>query len=161
VPYDPRTGLVYVSGINSPDFVRIARGAPPARPGRLVAQGALLPVVKLDALSGTFTAFRVDGARRAWQRRERLPLVGGATATAGGVVFTAVSGLGLLLAVDARTGRTLASWRFEQRIDAAPSVYSVRGREYVLVPLGGSPLAAAGWGGYPAGPARFVALALP
>jgi quinoprotein glucose dehydrogenase len=86
--------------------------------------------------------------------------VGGATATGGGLVFTAVSGTGLLLALDARSGKTLWSHRFDDRIDAAPSVYSVRGREFVLVALGGSPIASAGWGGYPAAAARFVALTL-
>lgn len=161
VAYHPGTGLAYVSGINSPDYVRLPRGSAPPRPGQLFSQPTLLPVVKRSALSGTFTAFRVRGARRAWQRRERLPLVGGATATAGGVVFTAVSGAGRLLALDARGGATLGAWSLGGRIDTAPSVYSVAGREYVLVAVGGSPLAAGAWGGFRAGPARFVALALP
>ena len=89
-------------------------------------------------------------------------MVGGATTTAGGLVFVALSGKGVFEALDAKTGRVLWQHALGGRIDDAASVYSVNGKEYVLIASGGSSLGGPGWGGI-ARPSRatFTAFALP
>jgi quinoprotein glucose dehydrogenase len=88
-------------------------------------------------------------------------MVGGATTTAGGLVFVGVSGKGLFQALDAKTGSVLWQNALHGRIDDAASVYSIDGKEYVLIASGGTSLGGPGWGGIQAPtPATFTAYAV-
>jgi quinoprotein glucose dehydrogenase len=81
--------------------------------------------------------------------------LGGATVTAGGLVFCAGTADQLIRAFDADSGRELWRARLPWAGYAAPAVYQVQGREYVVI-------AATGGGkvGGPTGDA-YVAFALP
>jgi alcohol dehydrogenase (cytochrome c) len=118
---------------------------------------AFLPVPKNLKTTGTLTAFNVDSGAQIWQDKFPVGLVGGATATAGGLLFVQVSGLGVLDAINPVNGKILASWHLGERIDAGPSVAMVNGREYILVSLGGS---GPQYGGMAQGHSALVALAL-
>jgi len=88
-------------------------------------------------------------------------MVGGATTTASRLVFVAVSGKGLFEALDAKTGTVLWQHALGGRIDDAASIYSVNGKEYVVVASGGTSIGGAGWGGIETpSPATFTAFAL-
>jgi quinoprotein glucose dehydrogenase len=88
-------------------------------------------------------------------------MVGGATTTAGGLVFVGISGKGVFQALDAKTGRVLWQHVVGGRIDDAASVYSVGGKEYVLIASGGTSFGSTSWGGAPTpSPATFTAFAL-
>jgi glucose dehydrogenase len=73
----------------------------------------------------------------AWSVKTELPMMGGATATAGGLVFTG-EGNGWFKAYDAKTGAVL--WRFYcgAGVNAAPAVFEVDGEEFVAVAAGGN-----------------------
>ena len=88
-------------------------------------------------------------------------MIGGATTTAGGLVFVGISGNGAFQALDAKTGTVLWQHPLGARIDDAASVYSVNGKEYVLIASGGTSIGGLGWGGNEA-PSRatFTAFAL-
>src|SRR3989442_7583512 len=62
---------------------------------------------------GTFTAIDVNTGKIAWQNKLPDPLIGGALATAGGVVFTGGGGPGNFYAVGAETCKELlrVPWR--------------------------------------------------
>ncbi len=64
-------------------------------------------------------------------------MIGGALATAGGLVF-AGEGNGWFKAYDARTGKVL--WRFQAGagVNAPPSSYAIGGKQYVAVAAGGN-----------------------
>jgi glucose dehydrogenase len=85
------------------------------------------------------------------------PMIGGATATAGGIVFTGDQH-GILYAFDAKTGKTLWTGDLGLAFGSAPVVYTVAGQEYVLAAIGGSALTASSKLG-PIG-AKLVALKL-
>lgn len=66
-----------------------------------------------------------------------LPILGGATATAGGVTFIGGSGDARLRALDTATGKTLWDAKLPAGGQATPSVYAVAGRQYVVIAAGG------------------------
>jgi alcohol dehydrogenase (cytochrome c) len=151
VPFSPQTGLVYVSGLNSP--AKIAVPKTPAKyttgsdfGGTVEVVGAWTKKYPL-AGTGTFTAIDVNSGKISWQKKEPVAMVGGATTTAGGLVFVGVSGKGSFQALDAKTGQVLWQHALGGRIDDAASVYSVGGKEYVLISSGGTSIGGPGWGG--------------
>lgn len=98
--------------------------------------------------------------RRSGKRRSPPERWGGATATAGGLLFAGQSGTGQFQAFNAKTGKLLWQNNAGGRIDDAASVYSVNGTEYVLIPVGGSSLAGSQLGGLNTSNATFVAYKL-
>ena len=74
--------------------------------GTTEATGSWLKKYPL-AGTGTFTAIDVSTGKISWQKKEPVAMIGGATTTAGGLVFVGVSGKGLFQALDAKTGKVL------------------------------------------------------
>ena len=137
--YDPQTGLAYGETISGPNPERAYPGvAARHKVGQLdvatsfLAKPADIPVI------GTVTAISADNGTVTWQQTTKDGVLGGATATAGGLVFAAQSGTGVLEALDAKSGKVLWSFASHQSVAAGPSVYTAGGHEYVLYPLGGS-----------------------
>jgi alcohol dehydrogenase (cytochrome c) len=132
VPYDPQTGLVYVSGMNVPIQVKVPKKVPAYKRGfdfggSVQTVGAWTKKYPL-AGTGTFTAIDVNTGKISWQKREPVAVVGGATTTAGGLVFVGVSGKGMFQALDAKTGDVLWQDSLGGRIDDDASVYSIDAR---------------------------------
>jgi glucose dehydrogenase len=157
---------VYVSGLNVPIRIKVPKKVTAYKIGFDVGGSAEFTGTWTKkyplAGTGTFTAIDVNTGTIRWQTKEPVAMVGGATTTAGGLVFVALSGKGVFEALDAKTGRVLWQHALGGRIDDAASVYSVNGKEYVLIASGGSSLGGPGWGGI-ARPSRatFTAFALP
>jgi glucose dehydrogenase len=157
---------VYVSGLNVPGLIQVPKKPLKYKIG--ADYGATFQISgpwtkKLPRAvtgTGTFTAIDVETGKIRWQNKEPVAMIGGATATAGGLVFVGVSGKGLFQALDAATGRVLWQQALGGRIDDAASVYSIDGKQYVLIASGGSSLIGAGTGGFVApSPATFTAFA--
>ena len=72
-----------------------------------------------------------------WSVKTSLPMIGGALATAGGVVFAGEAN-GQFNAYDARDGKTLWSFSAGAGVDAPPSTYVVDGKQFVVVAAGGN-----------------------
>jgi PQQ-dependent dehydrogenase (methanol/ethanol family) len=92
---------------------------------------------------GSISAIDVDSGRRVWKFDTPEPERGGVTTTAGGVGF-AGGGDGLLRAFDVKNGKVLWSFQTGAPIAAGASVYSVDGREYVAITVGGTPTSSNG-----------------
>jgi len=86
---------------------------------------------------GLVSAVDLNTGKIAWQAKTELPMMGGATATAGGLVFTG-EGNGWFKAYDAKTGAVLWSFNCGAGANAAPSVFEVDGEEFVAVAAGGN-----------------------
>ncbi len=86
---------------------------------------------------GNVNAIDLSTGKIAWQVKTDQPMMGGATATAGGLVFTG-EGNGWFKAYDAKSGQVL--WRFQcgAGVNSAPSVFAVDGEEFVAVAAGGN-----------------------
>ena len=89
---------------------------------------------------GTLSAIDLGAAGRLrWQVKADEPLVGGVLATAGGLIFSG-TGKGRFGAFASGTGKELWSWQGEAGVNAPPISYSVGGRQYVAVAVGGNAL---------------------
>src|SRR5438132_1449756 len=108
VAYSPDTRMVYVLGLHQP--MNYITHSTPFDRGKLWL-GSAFVAIPGEEQSGTFTAIDVNTGKIAWQNKLPDPLIGGALATAGGVVFTGGDGTGNFYAFDAKTGKAL--WRFQ------------------------------------------------
>src|SRR3989454_513742 len=135
VAYSPDTRMVYVLGLHQP-MNYITPSAPFDR-GKLWL-GSAFVAIPGEEQSGTFTAIDVNTGKIAWQNKLPDPLIGGALATAGGVVFTGGDGTGNFYAFDAKTGKEL--WRFQcgAGVNAAPISFEVDGEQFIAVAAGGN-----------------------
>src|SRR5438094_494978 len=86
---------------------------------------------------GLVSAIDLNTGRIAWQQKTELPMMGGATATAGGLVFTG-EGNGWVKAYDAKTGAVLWKFYCGAGVNAAPSVYQLDGEQFIAVAAGGN-----------------------
>jgi alcohol dehydrogenase (cytochrome c) len=86
---------------------------------------------------GSVSAIDVATGKRAWKFNTPEPERGGPTTTAGGVGFVG-GGDGYLRAFDTKSGEVL--WKFQtgRQIAAGPTVYSLGGKEYVAITVGGT-----------------------
>lgn len=87
---------------------------------------------------GGVKAYRPDGSL-AWHWRYKFPILASLLSTGGDLVFVGTPD-GILLALEAGTGRELWRFRTGTGIHSNPVTYSVRGKQYVAVPTG--------WGGW-------------
>ena len=130
--YSGETGWLYVAGSHYPSRFALETDANGNRVNVLTFPTDV-------ASHGTFSAIDPANGRIAWQARLTRPFSGGATTTAGGLVFLGESD-GHLTARDVRTGQLL--WRFQTGagVNAPPVVYEVAGKQYVIVAAGGNKL---------------------
>jgi glucose dehydrogenase len=136
VALHPGLELAYIAGIHQPsEFFSRKLTPTPGRPW----QSYTFFKQAQEPDHGVFTAISTRTGRIAWQRRVADPMVGGALATAGGLVFTG-EGNGRFDAFDAATGELLWHYQASAGVNAPPITYAVNGRQYVAVAAGGNSL---------------------
>lgn len=158
VPYDPQTKMAYVEGVNSPN--REWAKSIPYNGGLDMGTDFTPPPQHSKLINGTLSAFDVNSGTIVWQDKTPVGLAGGSTATAGNLLFVGTSGAGRFDAFNAMTGKLVWSYNAHDRIDAPAAIYSVNGKEYVLISPGGTSLTAPLLGGMNAGDAEFIAFTL-
>jgi alcohol dehydrogenase (cytochrome c) len=134
--FDPEAGDVYVSGINNCQILTVNN----EHYGEKDFGGDRTTPSK-EKPSGTFTAVNVTTGKVAWAHAMSTPMIGGATATSGDIVFTGDQH-GNLYAFEAKTGKQLLKADLGLAFGSAPVIYTIDGQEYVLAALGGSALTA-------------------
>jgi PQQ-dependent dehydrogenase (methanol/ethanol family) len=102
--------------------------------------GTLLPGWKDH---GSISAIDVDTGRRAWKFQTPEPERGGITTTASGLGF-AGGGDGVIRAFSTRNGKILWTFDAGAPIAAGATVFSVDGKEYVAITVGGTPTSSNG-----------------
>jgi alcohol dehydrogenase (cytochrome c) len=148
---NPNLGYMYVLGLEQP--MNYITHSAPYEKGKLWL-GSAFKAVPGERQWGTFTAINLNTGKRAWQVKTDQPMIGGALATAGNLVFTG-EGNGHFNAYDARTGKTLWTFSAGAGCNAPPVTYSLDGKQYIAVACGGNYQL-----GYPLGAAVMV-FALP
>jgi PQQ-dependent dehydrogenase (methanol/ethanol family) len=132
--YSPRTGYMYVLGLNEHQVYKL-------RPEKYRKAASYLTGVWYSVEpardNGTFSAVDLATGRLAWLDTLPDPMVGGALATAGDVVFVGTKDQ-RLLAFDARTGVKLWQFAAGAGVNAPPISYQVDGRQFVAVAAGGN-----------------------
>ncbi len=133
--YSRQTGLLYVPVI---ELCATFRRAPEEFKEGLPYLGSGFQNREEDDW-GHVKAFDPATGREVWSWRGEAPIVTSLLSTAGGLVFSGEPS-GLFNAHDARTGAVLWQFQTGSGIHSNPITYSVRGKQYVAVPVG--------WGGW-------------
>jgi alcohol dehydrogenase (cytochrome c) len=134
--YSPLTHSVYILGMNQ--LMTFTTGQDPGfQPGKLRLGSSFTNVTVDPVQNGVLAAVNVDTGRVAWRYKTKQPLIGGALATAGNLVFFG-EGDGHFNALDATTGSRLWSFNLGAGVNAPPITYAVKGVQYVAVAAGGN-----------------------
>jgi len=92
---------------------------------------------------GSVSAIDVATGKQVWKVKVPEPERGGVTTTDSGLAFSG-GGDGVLRAFDAKTGKVLWTFQTGFQIADGPSIYSIDGKEYVAVGVGGTPTSSGG-----------------
>jgi alcohol dehydrogenase (cytochrome c) len=131
---NPNLGLTYAVNLHQPMTYHVESSPYPG--GKLWLGGAF-KVIPGSEQFGNVTAVDYNTGKIKWQKKTPLPMMGGALATAGGLVFTG-EGDGWFRAYDAETGDVLWSFFAGAGVNAPPASYSVDGKQFIVVGAGGN-----------------------
>ncbi len=135
----PDLGYAYTVGLHQPMHYKVHYA--PWENGRLWLGSAFIRVPDdkggYSGEYGNVNAIDLNTGKIAWTVKTELPMMGGATATAGGLVFTG-EGNGWFKAYDARTGAVLWKFYCGAGVNAAPSVFELDGEQFIAVAAGGN-----------------------
>jgi alcohol dehydrogenase (cytochrome c) len=135
--YSPKTGMLYM-----PLNEYCSNTTPtPLDPGQAYTGGgraiyARVAVPNSDGNVGRVDAIKLSDRSTAWSYRQRAPETTAVLPTAGGLVFSG-SWDRWFRAFDDATGKVLWQTRLNNVISAFPISYSVNGKQYVAVAVGG------------------------
>jgi alcohol dehydrogenase (cytochrome c) len=133
--YSPQTHYLYILAMNQ--LMRFTTKPASTAPGLIRLGSAFTNVATGGIQNGPFVALDVGTGKIAWQYMAPQPLIGGALATAGNLVFMG-EGNGWFDAFNARTGQLLWRYNLGAGVDAPPVTYQVNGEQYVAVAAGGN-----------------------
>jgi alcohol dehydrogenase (cytochrome c) len=126
--------MAYALNLHQPMTYHVEKAAYPG--GKLWLGGAF-KVIEGEEQWGRLAAVNVDTGKMAWKFDTKQPLIGGALATAGNLVFYG-EGNGLFRALDARNGKLLWEYQCGAGANAMPVSYSVKDRQYIAMGCGGN-----------------------
>lgn len=133
--YSPETHYLYIMAMNQ--LMRFTTKPAITAPGLIRLGSAFTNVAPGGIQNGPFVALDVETGKIAWQYMAPQPLIGGALATAGNLVFMG-EGNGWFDAFNAKTGERLWRYNLGAGVNAPPVTYQVNGEQYVAVAAGGN-----------------------
>ncbi|HZO93714.1 MAG TPA: PQQ-binding-like beta-propeller repeat protein [Candidatus Baltobacteraceae bacterium] len=133
--YSPDTHNVYVLGMDQ--LMRFQVHSAPYQSGRIRLGSAFSNVEPGGLQDGRFVAIDVETGKISWTYKTPQPLIGGALATAGNLVFFG-EGNGWFDALDATAGKRLWRYNLGAGVNAPPMTYEVNGTQYIAVAAGGN-----------------------
>jgi PQQ-dependent dehydrogenase (methanol/ethanol family) len=131
---NPALHLSYALNLHQPMTYHVETAKYPG--GKLWLGGAF-KVIENEKQWGRLSAVDYNTGKVAWKFDTEQPLIGGALATAGGLVFYG-EGNGLFRALDAKSGKLLWEHNCGAGANAMPVSYSVGGTQYVAMGCGGN-----------------------
>lgn len=135
IAYSPRVNATYVSGI---DFCFILKVSKEKLPGESNF-GGTRSIPSDSKPTGSFSAVDMSTGKFLWRRKMSTPMGAGATVTASDIVFT-IDQHGVIYGFDARTGKQRWKANLGLAGAAAPVIYTIKGKDYLAVAIGGSGL---------------------
>jgi alcohol dehydrogenase (cytochrome c) len=132
--FNPNTRLTYALNLHQPMTYHVEAAKYPG--GKLWLGGAF-KVIEGEKQWGRVAAVNVDTGKMEWKFDTEEPLIGGALATAGDLVFYG-EGNGLFRALHAKTGKLLWEYNCGAGANAMPVSYTVSSRQYVAMGCGGN-----------------------
>jgi len=131
---NPDLNLTYAVNLHQPMTYHVENSPYPG--GKLWLGGAF-KIIPGSEQFGNVSAVDYNSGKIKWQKKTPLPMMGGALATAGGLVFTG-EGDGWFRAYDAENGDVLWSFFAGAGVNAPPASYAVDGKQYIVVGAGGN-----------------------
>jgi|SRR5579871_1165208 len=131
---NPQLHLAYALNLHQPMTYHVE--ASPYPGGKLWLGGAF-KVIPTEQQWGRVAAVNLDTGKLAWKFDTAEPLIGGALATGGNLLFYG-EGNGLFRALDARSGKPLWKFNCGAGANAMPVSYTVAGKQYVAMGCGGN-----------------------
>ncbi|HQS30266.1 MAG: quinonprotein alcohol dehydrogenase [Polaromonas sp. 35-63-240] len=131
---NPNLRLAYALNLHQPMTYHVEAAKYPG--GKLWLGGAF-KVIEGEKQWGRLAAVNVDTGKLAWKFDTEQPLIGGALATAGDLVFYG-EGNGLFRALHAKTGKLLWEYNCGAGANAMPVTYTVKSRQYIAMGCGGN-----------------------
>jgi alcohol dehydrogenase (cytochrome c) len=132
--FHPKHRLTYALNLHQPMTYHVEEAKYPG--GKLWLGGAF-KVIEGEKQWGRLAAVNIDTGKLAWKFDTEQPLIGGALATAGDLVFYG-EGNGFIRALHAGTGQKLWEFNCGAGANAMPVSYTVRGKQYVAMGCGGN-----------------------
>jgi len=126
--------MAYALNLHQPMTYHVEKAAYPG--GKLWLGGAF-KAIEDEKQWGRLAAVNVDTGKIAWKFDTAQPLIGGALATAGDLVFYG-EGNGLFRALDASNGKLLWEYQCGAGANAMPVSYTVKDRQYIAMGCGGN-----------------------
>jgi len=133
--YSPQTHDMYVLAMNQ--LMNFTTQEPHTGPGQIRLGSAFTNIAKNGVQNGPFVAVNMDTGKIAWRYLAPQPLIGGALATAGNLVFMG-EGNGWFDAFNAKTGQRVWRYQLGAGVNAPPVTYEVNGVQYIAVAAGGN-----------------------
>jgi len=133
--YSPTTHYAYVLAMDQ--LMTFTTKPASQTKGALRLGSAFTNVARHGLQDGRFVAIDTETGKIAWTKMTDQPLIGGALATAGNLVFMG-EGNGNFDAFDAKTGDALWKYNLGAGVNAPPITYEVGGEQYVAVAAGGN-----------------------
>ncbi|HEY4445772.1 MAG TPA: PQQ-binding-like beta-propeller repeat protein [Steroidobacteraceae bacterium] len=133
--YSPQTHYLYILAMDQ--LMHFTTKPTPSAPGLIRLGSAFTNVAPGGIQDGPFVALDVETGKIAWQYKAPQPLIGGALATAGNVVFMG-EGNGWFDAFNAKSGDRVWRYNLGAGVNAPPITYQVNGEQYVAVAAGGN-----------------------
>jgi alcohol dehydrogenase (cytochrome c) len=131
---NPGLRMAYAMNLHQPMTYHVEAAKYPG--GKLWLGGAF-KVIEGEKQWGRLAAVNVDTGKIAWKFDTEQPLIGGAIATAGDLVFYG-EGNGLFRALHAKTGKLLWEYNCGAGANAMPVSYTVKQRQYIAMGCGGN-----------------------
>jgi PQQ-dependent dehydrogenase (methanol/ethanol family) len=133
--YSPQTHYLYILAMDQ--LMHFTTKPAPSAPGLIRLGSAFTNVAPGGIQDGPFVALDVETGKIAWQYKAPQPLIGGALATAGNLVFMG-EGNGWFDAFNAKSGERVWRYNLGAGVNAPPITYRVNGEQYVAVAAGGN-----------------------
>jgi quinohemoprotein ethanol dehydrogenase len=138
--YDPQTGYLYVCASERAGVFKGGADFEIPPEGDRYIGGAFGTVT--FGVTGVFAALDMHTNKLVWQQEWPQRCYSGSAATAGGLVFVGRND-GRLTALDSSNGALLWQFETDAGLNAPPSVFEYRGRQYVMAYSAGNAFAAA------------------
>ena len=132
--YNAKARLAYAVNLHQPMTYQVEASP---YPGGKIWLGGAFKNVPGEEQWGNVTAVNIDTGKIAWQTRTDQPMIGGALATGGNLVF-AGEGNGWFKAYDATNGKVLWKYQCGAGVNAPAVSYTVNGKQYIAVAAGGN-----------------------
>ena len=131
---NPSLNMAYALNLHQPMTYHV--DSSPYPDGKLWLGGAF-KVIPTEEQWGKLVAVDYNTGKVKWSVKTPQPMIGGALATAGGLVFAGEAN-GHFKGYDAKTGAILWDFSAGAGVDAPPSTYMVDGKQYIVVGAGGN-----------------------